>query len=167
MPGSGKTTVGKALSIELNLPFIDLDLRIENSTKLTINQIFVKYDEQYFRKLEREELYLACQGSSGVVSTGGGIVLSELNRVSLRSIHRVIYLKVTPKVAFERIAENSGRPLLAVSDPLAALESMYLSRDPLYSLVATHTFDVTNLPSFSVVQSICEMLKTESNSSIS
>ena len=38
--GSGKTTVGKALSKELGLPFYDLDWYIESRMHKTVKQLF-------------------------------------------------------------------------------------------------------------------------------
>ena len=74
--GSGKSTIGKSLSIKLNIPFIDLDQFIENQENEPIKTIFDKKGELYFRKAERQALlHLIARESAAVISLGGGNTL--------------------------------------------------------------------------------------------
>jgi shikimate kinase len=72
------------------------------------------------------------QGTSGVLSTGGGAVLRHSNRLHLRERGRVVYLKSSPEELFRRLRHDTNRPLLQVEDPLARLRDLYSIRDPLY-----------------------------------
>src|SRR5258708_25113313 len=73
LPGSGKTTLGKQVAEKLNLPFIDLDLEIEKLEGKTVQEIFAKRKENYFRELESRTLKNFCSGKSDfVMATGGG-----------------------------------------------------------------------------------------------
>ena len=73
LPGSGKSTIGKSLALELSYPFIDLDLDIEKAEGRTIKQIFKQMHEGYFRQLESKALKKYCQSQdSFVMATGGG-----------------------------------------------------------------------------------------------
>lgn len=73
MPGSGKSLLGPDVAENLNLPFLDLDNEIENFKNLKVSDIFEKYGEDYFRKLETEFLVKFTKSLNRfVISTGGG-----------------------------------------------------------------------------------------------
>ena len=95
--GSGKSTVGKILSDELFLNFFDTDEQIELRTGATIDWIFDLEGEEGFRKRESDILDEMVQKNSIVLSTGGGIILSDNNRELLSSRGTVFFLS-TPKV---------------------------------------------------------------------
>ena len=78
--GSGKSTVGKIISSELFLNFFDTDEEIETRTGASIDWIFDLEGEEGFRKRESNILEEMVQQNSIVLSTGGGIILSESNR---------------------------------------------------------------------------------------
>ena len=78
--GSGKSTVGKIISNELFLNFFDTDEEIESRTGASIDWIFDLEGEEGFRKRESEILNEMADRNSIVLSTGGGIILSEKNR---------------------------------------------------------------------------------------
>ncbi|MEG0784709.1 MAG: shikimate kinase, partial [Christensenella sp.] len=85
MMGCGKSAIGKRLAERLELPFVDIDLLIEQQQKKTINEIFVQGGEALFRKIEANTLYDAAQNESGaVVSCGGGTVLADENVCIMR-----------------------------------------------------------------------------------
>ena len=74
MMGSGKSTIGHMVGDKMQLSFIDLDQEIENLTGKTINEIFKKDGEEFFRKVESDCLRLH---SNTVLACGGGIVLKS------------------------------------------------------------------------------------------
>jgi shikimate kinase len=78
--GSGKTTIGQLLARKLNLPLYDMDKIIEDEQGESITCIFKSRGEDYFRTLESIQLQRMVNLGSGIISTGGGIVLEKNNR---------------------------------------------------------------------------------------
>ena len=110
--GSGKSTVGKIISSELFLTFYDTDEEIETRTGASIDWIFDLEGEEGFRKRESKILEDMVHKNSIVLSTGGGIILSESNREMLSSRGTVFYLATPIAVQLERTSKDKGRPLL-------------------------------------------------------
>lgn len=146
LPGSGKTTVGRQLARRLQIPFVDSDHAIEARLGCSIREFFEREGEDKFRDIEEEIIDALTQGPTGVVSTGGGVVLRPANRQNLRERGQVIYLKSSPEELFRRLRHDVNRPLLQVADPLARLRDLYAVRDPLYREVAHFTLE-TGRPS--------------------
>lgn len=134
MPGSGKSTVGRQLARRLDVPFIDLDQRLEEVLGSTIRQYFEEQGEEAFRDREAQLLAeLTAAPGDMILSTGGGAVLREENRTSLLAGGgSVMYLRATPDEIFKRIRHDKTRPLLQVANPLQRLRDLYAVRDPLY-----------------------------------
>lgn len=134
MPGSGKSTVGRQLARRLDVPFIDLDQRLEEVLGSTIRQYFEEQGEEAFRDREAQLLAeLTATPGDMILSTGGGAVLREENRNHLLSGGgSVMYLRATPDEIFKRIRHDKTRPLLQVANPLQRLRDLYAVRDPLY-----------------------------------
>lgn len=119
LPGSGKTTLGKQLAIQLQLPFIDLDKMIERRAAKTIAEIFNKEGEEAFRQVESNELKIQINESvSFVMATGGGAPCFANNLQALKDAGTVVFLNVPAKTIGERIqAETGQRPLLKNETP--------------------------------------------------
>lgn len=144
MMGCGKSTVGHALASALGREFIDVDAAIEARAGVDIPLIFELEGEAGFRKRETRMLKELAAKSRAVISTGGGAVTQEANRVLLKeSDAAVIYLKTDAETAYKR-TKGSNRPLLQTENPLATLERLIDEREPFYSEVCTHTVDVRN-----------------------
>ena len=77
--GCGKTTIGKILSEALNEKWIDLDDYIEKKAGKRISEIFKEEGEAYFRALEQDCLKQLLQEEKGIISTGGGVIISPEN----------------------------------------------------------------------------------------
>ncbi|AHF97418.1 shikimate kinase [Desulfurella acetivorans A63] len=108
--GSGKTTVGKVLSRELNWKFADTDEIIEKKIKMPIKKIFSLYGEYFFRKLERNILLNINIKEPFILSTGGGMPCFKDNIDIMKKKGIVIYLKA-PKSRLFKI-DKKNRPLL-------------------------------------------------------
>lgn len=134
--GAGKTTVGRLLAKHYGLAFKDSDHEIEARTGVKIPVIFEIEGEAGFRKREEAAIAELTALSGVVLATGGGAVLSPLNREALRNNGIVVYLRGTPEHLFERTRHDRNRPLLQTGDPLARLRELYQQRDPLYREVA-------------------------------
>ncbi len=133
-PGSGKTTVGALLAVEVGLAFHDVDAVIESRVGKPVVEIFADDGEAVFRAFE-EATTVELLGQPGVVSLGGGAVLSETVRLALRG-HRVVWLQVGAPNAARRVGLNEARPLL-LGNIRGTLIRLLAERTPLYAEVAT------------------------------
>ncbi len=137
MPGSGKTTVGKALARLSGKPLVDLDAEIVRKAGKPIPDIFAQEGEGAFRALENQVLKEACSRSGQVIATGGGAVLWSENRAAMRRTGRVYQLR--------RKLEDlptEGRPL----SQTGKLEEMARVRGPLYEAAADRLMENESSP---------------------
>ena len=111
--GCGKSTTGKKLASLLGWSFTDLDRKIEESTGLTISEIFSQHGENYFRNIESEILKNLKYQTNNVISTGGGTPCYGDNMDFMLENGLTIYLKLTPGQLKSRLTESKGkRPLI-------------------------------------------------------
>ena len=104
MMGAGKSTVAKSLVHLLNGYNIqDVDSLIEQKMSLSISEIFDKYGEQEFRKIESEVIEETCQKNKIIISTGGGAFENPINRKVLLNSGKVFYLYAPSQVLYDRI----------------------------------------------------------------
>jgi shikimate kinase len=137
--GAGKSTIGRLLSHELNLEFIDSDREIEARAGANIPWIFDVEGEAGFREREESVIRDLCERDNIVLATGGGAVIREANRAALQSHGVVIYLHTTVEQQLERTARDKNRPLLQTENPAETLQQLLRQRDPLYR----QTCDIT------------------------
>ncbi|BDT87955.1 shikimate kinase [Nocardia cyriacigeorgica] len=135
-PGAGKSTIGRKLARELGVQLYDTDAGIEEQTGRTIADIFATDGEAEFRKIEEQVVRRAVLDEPGVVSLGGGAVLSENTRALLRE-HTVVYLEISVAEGLRRTGTSNARPLLNGADPGAKYRELMRRRRPLYREVAT------------------------------
>lgn len=134
--GSGKSTIGRFLSNELKLEFIDSDRVIEERAGANIPWIFDVEGEDGFRNREEAVIDHVSEQDNIVLATGGGVVMRENNRKVLRERGFVIYLQTSVDQQMERTARDKNRPLLQTENPRARLEELIKVRDPLYRQTA-------------------------------
>ncbi|MGB0664573.1 MAG: shikimate kinase AroK [Pontibacterium sp.] len=130
--GAGKSTIGRLLSQELNLAFVDSDREIESRAGANIPWIFDVEGEEGFRERESTVVADLCARDDIVLATGGGVVQRPENRKSLAAGGFVVYLHASVDQQVERTARDKNRPLLQTENPRAVLESLLTRRDPLY-----------------------------------
>jgi 3-dehydroquinate synthase len=112
--GAGKSTVGKILARNLNLPFIDSDDVIETNTGISIYQIMTERGEPAYRNLETAGLKQIINGQESVIALGGGVLLRDENRAVVASNGTVIFLHAELDTLLRRLSSDSNqRPLLA------------------------------------------------------
>lgn len=130
--GAGKSLVGGLLAEKLGRGFVDTDAIIEEETGLTINEIFRRYGEPYFRQLEREQV-LKLEGKRNlVIATGGGTLMNPLNLADLRRDGIIIYLRADFSRLMERVGKGGTRPLIAGSGGREVLERLLEEREGVY-----------------------------------
>jgi len=157
--GSGKSTVGKIISDEMFLNFFDTDEEIESRTGASIDWIFDLEGEDGFRKRESDILNEMVEKNSIVLSTGGGIILSDNNRELLSSRGTVFYLSTPILTQVERTAKDKDRPLLKDGDPEEILTKLHNEREALYEIVSDHVVDTENKSSKEVASEIISLAK--------
>jgi len=146
MPGCGKSTVGRHMSRQLGLRFVDSDAEIEKRIGMRIRDYFSQHGENAFRDVEQEVIDDLSQQGDIVLASGGGAVLRPANRDALHSRTHAFYLRSTPEELFRRLRHDTQRPLLQVADPLRRLRELFRERDPLYRRTA-HFVVETSRPS--------------------
>lgn len=139
--GSGKTTVSQELAEKLEIAVYDTDREIVKLAGKTINEIFAIDGEEKFRDLESEVLHSMPLGDA-VVSTGGGIIGSEKNRLFLKGKMNVVFLNSDFSTIRERLKDDDTRPLLS-QDNMEAAEKLYNLRLPLYREAANIEVDAS------------------------
>ncbi len=109
LPGAGKSAIGQALAALLDrYSFVDLDAEIEAKAGCSINEIFTAHGESEFRKIELYALMqvAAANDKAKVIATGGGIILSSLNRAIIRGSGIPIWIDVTVRDASKNISND-------------------------------------------------------------
>ena len=125
---SGKSTIGAMLANTLGWKFIDLDEEIEKKEKRKITQIFGDEGEDYFRQRETEILRKIIVEDRLIISLGGGTLIKAENRNYIKKTGKVIFLKTSPKVVYERLKNNKDRPVLLKNGEEQLDQETYMKR---------------------------------------
>ncbi|MDP2234192.1 MAG: shikimate kinase [Actinomycetota bacterium] len=138
--GCGKSTVGRLLAQDMSVPFVDLDVLVQERADRPLVDIFAHDGEDAFRDLESAALSSMASAPRSVVACGGGVVLRDANRALLRELGTVILLSVTAGEAMARVGDTSTRPLLA-DRSISMATTLLAARESLYRAVADITVD--------------------------
>jgi shikimate kinase len=138
---------------------MDSDQAIEARLGCSIREFFEREGEDRFRDIEQEVIAQLCAQASGVLATGGGVILRMANRDVLRAAGAVVYLQSQPEDLMRRLRHDRKRPLLQVADPTARLRDLFAQRDPLYRETAHYTVETGRPSVSSLVQSILSQLQ--------
>jgi XRE family aerobic/anaerobic benzoate catabolism transcriptional regulator len=133
--GSGKSTVGPPLARRLKAEFVELDSRIEQAAGMSLGEIFMMHGEEYYRRLEREELARLFSRSTGcVLAPGGSIVTDPGSWDMIKQRCYTIWLHATPDEFMRRLRrQGDTRPMRGNPSAMAELKSILSRRQPLYS----------------------------------
>jgi shikimate kinase len=149
--GSGKTTVGKALSKETGMMFYDLDWYIESRMRKTVSQIFAEKGEEGFRKIEYNMLHEVAEFEDVIISCGGGTPCFFDNMDYLNQQGDVVYLKATPETLHKHLMmAKIERPLLkgkSTEELIVYITEHLEQREPFYQK-ARYTLDVNVLDDY-------------------
>jgi len=134
MMGAGKTTVGRRLAQELNLPFHDADQEIEQAAGMSVSELFARHGEESFRRGEAQVIERLLSGEPIVLATGGGALLDAGTRrlVAERAIS--VWIRADVDTLVRRATRRATRPLLQRGDPKETITRLLAERTPYYAL---------------------------------
>lgn len=165
MMGTGKTRIGSILAKKLGLDFIDSDHRIVDVSGYTIPEIFEKYGEEEFRRVEARviENLLAPSNTSAepaVIALGGGAIMNAETLRLVKERSHSIWIQADPALILERVSKNSNRPLLACADPKDTLQKLMDERQHYYAKADCHVVNSDD-DSASTIAQILEFLEAQ------
>ncbi|WP_161980013.1 shikimate kinase [Streptococcus sp. S784/96/1] len=148
--GSGKSTIARLLDLD----YIDMDAMIEDRIEMPIADFFATKGESAFREIESDVLSDLI-ATDKVISTGGGVVVTEKNRQLLTENQQTIYLKADFETLYQRIANDTKnvRPLF-VNNSKEAFKAIFDGRQIWYEEAASQIIDVTNKTPQEIVEEI-------------
>ena len=160
--GSGKTTVGRALSKETGMMFYDLDWYIESRMRKTVAQIFAEKGEEGFRKIEHNMLHEVAEFENVIISCGGGTPCFFDNIDYINQQGEVVYLKATPEVLYRHLLMGKvERPLIKNKTPeelIAYITEQVAKREEFYNK-ARYTLDVSLMDDYEKIQLSVDQLR--------
>ena len=148
--GSGKSTIARGLDPD----YLDMDALIEKRLGMSIADFFAEKGEEAFRQIESEILAELLE-TDQVVSTGGGVVVSQKNRDLLKTNSDNIYLKADFETLYQRIAadKDNQRPLF-LNNSKEELAAIFQERQAWYEEVASRILDVTKLSPEEIIEEL-------------
>ena len=148
--GAGKSTIARGLDPD----YIDMDALIEERLGMSIADFFAEKGEVAFRQVESEVLADLLK-TDQVVSTGGGVVVSQRNRDLLKTNSDNIYLKADFETLYQRIAadKENQRPLF-LNNSKEELREIFQERQAWYEEVASRILDVTKLSPEEIIEEL-------------
>lgn len=143
--GCGKSHIGRLLSAELDRELVDLDRYITEKEGMTIPEIFSKFGEPHFRRLEAE--YIRQLSGGYIVATGGGALINDNTAEFARQSGLSVYINVPFDICYSRIKNDPNRPLVVNNTP-EQLRQIYDTRAKIYrrnsmAMVNGNTRDTT------------------------
>lgn len=139
MSGVGKTEIGKYLAESMGVSYLDTDEMIIEREKLSVNDIFEKHGEEYFRDVESEIIKEVAKRDNHIISTGGGVVIRNENIIELQNKGYIFLLLGKIDTILHNLTKSRViRPLLKENKELKKnIESLYNEREQMY-LLASH-----------------------------
>lgn len=156
---SGKTEISKAIAKISGRKLIDTDDLVEKHEGMSINEIFAKYGEAYFRDAEQQAVKDASEEMNAVIATGGGVVLNKENMKNLRKNGKIFNLAPDFKVIEERLtAAAATRPLLKNSS-IEEIRKRFNDRIPFYDDCDYKVYVNNEKTPMNFAKEILEMMK--------
>ncbi len=130
--GAGKSRIGRTLAAHLGLTFQDADSEIEKAADCSIEEIFSRYGEEEFRRVERQVIARLLDGPVKVIATGGGAFMDPGTRQAIRDSAISVWLRADLELLLKRTSRRNNRPLLKTGDPREILQGLMATRYPVY-----------------------------------
>lgn len=159
--GSGKSTVGKEIikMMDDKYTLVEMDEAIVERENRSINDIFATDGEPYFREVETKFLEDISTKYNQIVSTGGGVVVTEKNIEIMKNSGTVIWLKASPEETYNRVCKSTDRPLLKNNMTIEHITEMMAKREPMYSAAANFEILVDGQTPKAIAEEIIQLLK--------
>jgi shikimate kinase len=160
--GTGKSAVGKRLAEKLMMPFYDTDELIEREVGRSIRDMVAEEGWAYFRKREGEIIRKLAVMQRGIVATGGGAVLDQINCDILKKHGLLIWLRADVMTMVERIRDDAKskerRPTLLHDNAFRETEDNLKERLPVYRKLADFSIDTTGKSIDEIADAVCQFL---------
>ena len=148
--GAGKSTIARGLDPD----FVDMDALLEDRLGMPIARFFEENGEAAFRQIE-EEVLADLLKTDQVVSTGGGVVISQKNRDLLKQNPENIYLKADFETLYQRIsADKENKRPLFLNNSKEDLAGIFNERQAWYEEVASKVIDVSKLSPEEIIEEL-------------
>lgn len=162
----GKSTVGKGLAQSIHFNFIDTDHLIEQAYyqktnhALTCRQIYHQEGETFFRLMEKDQIKKLHLLKNSVIALGGGSLMDESNRLELKKVGTLIYLKTSAHIIWERISQTPLPSYLQTENPKVTFNTLVKKRIPFYESSADIIIDTDHLTEKDVEEKIKAQVAT-------
>ena len=157
--GSGKTSMGRFLSRELDYEFFDTDKEMENVTGLKVNQIMKKYGKIRFASEERLIMKKLAAMDHTIIATGGSFIDNEENVNALKDRSIFVFLDVEDEVIIDRLKRRKIRPFTEKGSLNELVPKIYGQRRPIYEKYADITVNTTEMTMEETAQEIMKRLQ--------
>lgn len=155
MPSCGKSTLGVLLAKKLGYRFVDSDLLIQESEGKLLHEIIAESGNEGFLKIENE-VNSSLTEKNAIIATGGSVVYCDEAMTHLKTLGKVVYLKIPFDEMCRRLGDFSHRGVIMRKGN--TLEEMYQERAPLYEKYADITVDVSRAELSDSLEQICSSL---------
>jgi shikimate kinase len=163
MMGAGKTAVGRAVALKLGVSFLDSDAEIEAAANQSVPEIFQRDGEGFFRRRETEVIRRLLETQNGILSTGGGAYLAQVNRDNITTKGVALWLDADIDLLWSRVKHKDTRPLLRTDDPRATLAGIFEARTPIYRLADLRVACAADLSIDAMAERVIDVLLTRSD----
>ncbi len=158
MPGAGKSTLGVVLAKILGYEFLDSDLLIQKQEKKRLSRIIEEKGTEGFMAVENR-VNASIEAENTVIATGGSVVYCDEAMQHLKSIGRVVYLKLSLEAVSRRLGNLKGRGVVLKDGQ--TLKELYEERTPLYEKYADIVIDEEGKDLEASLQAVLEILNSE------
>lgn len=153
MPGAGKSTVGVVLAKHLGCRFVDSDLEIQEQYGKLLHELITEYGVEGFWEIENK-VNASLSYTNSVIATGGSVIYGREAMEHLRTMGKVVYLKLPYREIEERLGDLSARGVTLM--PGQNLRELYAERIPLYEKYAHLTVECTDKMLREIVEEIAQ-----------
>jgi XRE family transcriptional regulator, aerobic/anaerobic benzoate catabolism transcriptional regulator len=140
--GAGKSSLGRMLAENLDIPFVELNRVIERSVGCDVHEIHSLYGSSAYRRYEQRALEeTIATYPKAVIATGGGLVSEASTFELLLSQCYTVWLRASPEEHMERVvAQGDTRPMAGNKEAMEDLKRILAGREAFYAK-ADLTFD--------------------------
>ena len=158
MMGAGKSTIGKLLSKNKNIPLFDMDIELEKLMEMSVNTIFNEYGENRFRLIESTFFNEITKKNQFIYATGGGIILNNNNQKILKNNGVTIFLDCSVDIIIKRLKNNLNKRPLLKKEFKNKITEMYNERYDIYKSCAHLILKTSSLTPYIITDQIEEYL---------